>query len=180
MANKIMYGIKNVYYAVLNGTEYGTPTALNGAVSINLEAQGDINNFYADDTVYWKGVANNGYEGDLELALIPDDFRTAVLGETTDDNGLLVENESAIPKTFALMFEFTGDANARRHVFYSCIATRPAVNSSTKEDAIEPQTQTLTISATANADGYVKASAETSAANYAQWFTQVQLPSFTG
>ena len=178
MANKIMYGIKSVYYSVLTNGEYGTPKALAGAVSINLEAQGDINNFYADDTVYWKGVANNGYEGDLELALIPDDFRTDVLGETTDDNGLLVENEAASPVSFALMFEFTGDANARRHVFYNCVATRPAVSSNTKEDAIEPQTQTITISATANADGYVKASAEPTATNWAQWFQTVQTPTF--
>lgn len=177
---KVMWGIKNVYYSVYSNGTYATPVALNGAVSINLEAQGDINNFYADDTVYWKSVANNGYEGDLELALIPDDFRKDVLGEVVDDNGLIVENSTATPAQFALLFEHTLDSGTPiRIALYNCIATRPAVASNTKEDAIEPHTQTITISATANDDGYVKAFAESTYANFSQWFTTVQLPEFT-
>ena len=33
-----------------------------------------------------------GYEGDLELALIPEDFRTEILKEELDDNGVPIEN----------------------------------------------------------------------------------------
>ena len=81
MANKIKYGIKNCYYAKVTSTgadgtlTYDTPVALPGAVSIALSAQGSSDPFYADNVVYWKGTANNGYEGDLTLALIPDVFR---------------------------------------------------------------------------------------------------------
>ena len=84
-ANKIKYGIKNVYYAVATiaadgSATYATPKPLKGAVSLSMDPQGDSTPFYADNIVYYTSVANNGYEGDLELALIPDEFLVDILG----------------------------------------------------------------------------------------------------
>lgn len=151
--NKIRYGIKNCFYAVAtittSGTAtYGTPKALAGAVSLSLDAQGDTNKFFADNIVYYTSVANNGYEGDLELAKIPDDFLTDCLGYVADANGVLVEDAGAAPVPFALMFQFEGDAHAKRTVMYNCVAARPSVSGSTKEESIEPQTETISITAT--------------------------------
>ena len=122
--NKIRYGIKNCYYAVATisstGTAtYGSPKALAGAVALSLDAQGDTNKFYADNIAYYTSVANNGYEGDLELAKIPDDFLTDCLGYVADGKGVLVEDAGATPAHFALMFQFEGDANAKRSVMYN-------------------------------------------------------------
>lgn len=183
MANKVQYGIKNVYYAVATtGTggavTYGTPVAIPGARSISLSAAGDNTKWYADDNVYFAIDANNGYEGDLTVALIPDSFRTDVLGEVLDNKGFYVETSGAPVVEFALLFEFSGDQNATRHCMYRCTASRPDVASSTVEETIEPQEQTISITAMPRlGDQVVKASCPASATtSYSAWFTTVQEP----
>ena len=94
MANKIKYGLSNVYYAVAtdDGTgtlTYGTPVPIKGAVNLTMDPQGDTTPFYADNIIYYTSTANNGYAGTLELALVPESFRTDVLGETADTNGVM-------------------------------------------------------------------------------------------
>ncbi len=150
--NKIKFGIKNVFYAVAtiatNGSAtYSAPVALPGAVSISLDQQGETTPFYADNIVYYTSVANNGYEGDLEMAKLPDVFLKDVLGFKEDHNGALFEDANAPVVHFALLFQFEGDKHARRHVLYNCTANRPSVSGMTKEESIEPQTETVTITA---------------------------------
>lgn len=180
MANKIKYGLKNVYYSkitlVANVPSYATPVAIPGAVNLSLPAAGEKTEFYADDSAYFVTWANNGYEGDLELALIPDTFRTAILGETIDANGAYIEDANVIPSDFALLFEFQGDESAARHVLYNCNASRPDVTGRTKEKKIDPQTETLKLTASPAVDtGYVKAKLPASGTGYANFFTAVYL-----
>lgn len=189
--NKIKYGIKNVYYAVAtigsDGTAtYSTPVALKGAVSLSMDPQGDTNKFYADNIVYYTSVANNGYEGDLELALIPDKFLTDILGMVKNSDEVIYEDAGAEPVHFALMFQFEGDQKATRHVLYNCTAARPTAAGNTKEDSIEPQTETITITATTI---YVaalqkdipkaKTTVDTADATYNAWFSSVYVPGGT-
>ena len=78
MSNKVKYNLKNVHAAkltteVVEGVttySYATPRAIPGAVSLSLDAEGDSSPFYADGIVYFRTYANNGYSGDLEIALI--------------------------------------------------------------------------------------------------------------
>jgi len=179
MANKIKYGLRSVYYAVATegsggALTYATPVAIPGAVNLSLSAEGDTTPFYADDVVYFQTTANNGYSGTLEMALIPEGFKTDVLGETLS-NGVYVEKSNVTPKEFALLFEFQGDEKATRHAIFRCSCTRPDVASATKEASIEPQTETLNITAMPRINDYaVKASCpQTTASTYTNWFSAV-------
>ena len=135
----------------------------------------------ADNTKYFSTFANNGYEGDLVVAMLPDSFRTGVLGETLDAKGFYVENNNKPTVEFALLFQFETDANAIRHCLYRCTASRPAVSSSTIEATKEPQEETITIKAMPLiSNGNVKARANynsSSTSSYALWFSAVQTPS---
>ncbi len=188
MGNKVKYNLKNVHAAKLTETvtdgvstfTYAKPQAIPGAVSISLDAEGESSPFYADGIVYFRSVTNNGYSGDLEIALIPEWFRTEILQEQLDGKGVLVEsNDNAESVKFALLFEFDGDVRAIRHVLYNCSASRPSIESETKEDTIEPGTETLSITADPRADGLVKARTgdTTDAAAYAGWYESVYIPS---
>ena len=136
---------------------FGTPVAVPGAVSLSLDANGEPENFYADGRVYYVINNNMGYNGDLELAMIPESFRTDVLKETLDSNGVLVENSDSSLAAFALLFEFDGDQKHIRHVLYNCSASRPKIEGKTNEESTEVQTETLTIKASPLPNGTVKA-----------------------
>lgn len=187
MGNKVKYNIKNVHAAKLTETvnngvstySYATPKAIPGAVSISLDAEGETSPFYADGIVYFRSVTNNGYSGDLEIALIPEWFRTEILQEDLDAKGVLIENTNKLDTVkFALLFEFDGDKNAIRHVMYNCTASRPSIESETKEDTIEPGTETLSITADPRSDGLVKARTgdTTDETAYANWYKTVYIP----
>ena len=90
---------------------------------------------------------NCGYDGDLELALIPESFRTDVLKETLDSKGVLIENSEVELAAFALLFEFDGDQKHIRHVLYNCSASRPGIEGKTNEDSKEVQTEELSLKA---------------------------------
>ena len=102
--NKVKFGLKNCHYAIATLAEdgtvsFGTPVAMPGAVSLSLDAEGENDPFYADDSVYYMVSNNNGYSGDFELALIPESFLTDVMHETEDANGVIAEKapESGCP-----------------------------------------------------------------------------------
>lgn len=181
--NKVKYNLKNTHYAMLTIAEdgtvsYGTPIPMPGSVSISLDANGEPENFYADGVAYYVINNNMGYDGDLELAMIPESFRTDALKEELDANGVLIENAQVELASFALLFEFDGDIKHIRHVLYNCAASRPGIEGKTNEDSREVQTETLTIKATPLANGMVKAKTgnTTSAEAYNNWYKAVYMP----
>lgn len=188
MSNKVKYNLKNVHAAkltteVVEGVTnytYATPKAIPGAVSLSLDAEGESSPFYADGIVYFRTYANNGYSGDLEIALIPEWFRTEILKEILDSNGVLVEKaDNTESVKFALLFEFDGDEHGIRHVLYNCAAARPSIESQTKEETIEPRTETLNLTADPREDGLVKSRTgdTTAKATYDGWYGAVYVPS---
>lgn len=187
--NKVKYGLRNVYYAKATiaadgSATFATPVAIPGAVSLSLDAEGEITPFRADNIDYWTSSSNNGYSGDLELALVPEAFKTDILNFVKDTKGVLYETADGNPTHFALLFQFEGDVKATKHVMYNCVATRPSVGGeTTPTGGIEPQTETLSITAASiyvaalNKD-IVKASTteEGDETTYNGWTTAVYVP----
>lgn len=155
--NKVKFGLANCYYAPItaetdNATTYGTPVALPGAVALSLSANGSLDNFYADNNVYYVLSSANNYDGDLEIAAIPRQFLKDIFGDVEDANGALFELSEAPTRYFALMFETDGDVGGHRTVMYKCSATRPELGGNTKTDSVEVKTSTMSIKAIARVD----------------------------
>ena len=183
--NIVRYGVRNVHFApitVVGGVDtYGTPIPFPGAVSLSIEPQGETNNFRADNLNYYVSVSNNGYEGTYEVAEIPIEFRTQILGDVLDENGILTESSTVRPTRFAMMYEFDGDLTATLHVLYNCTATRPSDSSQTTSETIEPNTSELTFTASPLATGIVKrrTTGTTPQQIKDSWFTEVYVPVVT-
>lgn len=179
--NKVKFGLSNVHIAKIleeNGQiKYGTPFAMPGAVSLTADPEGDTTPFYADNIKYYIAVANNGYSGDLEIAMTPEEFLTEILGQEKDNNGALIESSDDINARFALMGEIEGDSKKRRFIYYDCTAARPSAEMNTVEESKEPQTDTISITMAArNTDNVIKAVIEPSEDNkniYDTFFTKV-------
>lgn len=181
--NRVKFNICNVHYAMLSQSAEGkytfaAPVPIPGAVSISLEPKGEPETFYADGTAYYTINNNQGYDGDLEVAMIPESFRTEVLMESADTNSVLVENSSSETGKFALLFEFDGDQKKIRHVMFNCSASRPKIAAKTNEESREVQTETITIQARPLSNGLVKAKTgdATKPAAYNNWYKAVYLP----
>lgn len=182
--NKVKFNISNCHYATVSvdqttgAVTFGTPVPMPGAVSLSLDPTGEPEPFYADGIAYYMINNNQGYDGDLELALIPESFRRDILMENADTNGVLVENANSETGQFALLFEFDGDVRKIRHVLYNCSASRPSIASQTNEESKEVRTETLTIKARSLADGLVKAKTgdDVDETTYNNWYQSVYVP----
>lgn len=182
--NKVRLNIQKVHYAVLTETvengvptySWGTPVPIPGAVSLDLPPVGEREDFYADGIVYYTSVSNQGYEGDLEIARVPDSFLKDIFGDTLGATSkVLTENANTEPKRFALLFQEDGNENARCAVLYNCTAERPSAGAATATQTKTPQTQTMSIRSVPLADGRVKCvtTYETPAATVNGWFASV-------
>ena len=188
MNNKVRYGLKKAYYATVtlgndNTPSFGTPKALPGAVSLTLDSTAEQEVFYADDIAYYIVNSNNGYDGTLELALIPEDFQKDCLGSQEDADGLLVETAADQGSNFAFLFEFTTDDKAIRHCLYYCKANYGSVEGETKGETAEVKTEELTFKASPLPGSEIikaKTGANTDSDRYDGWYSAVSLPDLSG
>ncbi len=178
--NKVEFGLKNFHYATFTETDgtytYGTPVSIPGSVSLKLDPRGDMIEFYADDCVYYSAGNNQGYEGKLEVAMIPAQFKIDVLGDTQDTTSkVIIENQNALQHNFAAMFEMQGDITQSKALLYNCSASRPSVKAETKTDKTDPAKSELEFTATGRNDGIVKVvtTAGTPADTKNAWYTKV-------
>ncbi|WP_025849116.1 major tail protein [Paenibacillus ehimensis] len=187
--NKVTFGLEKVHVAFADPSAttqpaWETPIPIPGAVRWTPTAVGEETAFYADNTKYFVATANNGYTGELELALVPDAVLAEMLGWVIDANGALLEVSDAMPKKFALMGQIQGDQKNRRFVYYDCQAARPAKERKTKGESLEVATDVLNLTISPiEIDGrmLVKGDLElndTNATQYNGFFTSVYKPTF--
>lgn len=199
-ANKVKYGLKNVHYALVTETvvttgadagktvsSYGTVKAIAGAVNLTLNANADKSVFRADNEDYFVSYGQGGYEGDLEIARINEDFLKDVLNYKEDNDKILVEDSDAFKTVnyFALTFEFDGDQRETKHCLYKCSASRPNLASQTTGEGgtIDPQTETLSLTAVPRVDEdkyiHLQTQETTTTAVIEAWYTSIPVPTFS-
>ena len=93
--DKVLFNLKNAHYAKHKVTgedgtiTFDTPVAIPGSVSLSLDAEGEVTKFYADGIVYYVCQSNNGYSGDFEVAMFPEQMMLDIWGMTKSKNGLI-------------------------------------------------------------------------------------------
>lgn len=147
MANKVKFGLSNVHIAARTETDgvvtYSTPVALKGAVNLTVTRSNEKATFRADNIDYFSKFISSSREGTLEIAEIPDWFKTAYLGYKADVDDYLVET-NASGGAFAIMFQVETDTDNRKFVIYNCMAAETEEeHATTEENDLSIQTSTL-------------------------------------
>ena len=186
MANKVEFGISNLYvgtYTVgTTGTvTMGTPYHQAGAISFSPEEQSESNNFYADNVIYWSGYSGGTFEGDLEVAKFDDTFKTQFLGyvQKASDGGLAVVKNATKPNVY-IAFQVEGDAESRRIIMYNCSLGGITREYATEEESIEPATETIAVTVAGdNNTGISMVSYNQATSGYSTLFTNPPAPTTT-
>ena len=185
MANKVEFGISNLYvgtYSVdTTGTvTMGTPYHQAGARSFSPEEQSENSKFYADNVVYWSGYTGGTFEGDLEVAKFDDTFKKQYLGYIQKGDGGIGVVKNATKPNVWIAFQVEGDAESRRIIMYNCSLGGITREYSTEEESIEPATETIAVTiAGDNKTGVSMVSYGQTATGYSTLFTNPPAPTTT-
>lgn len=181
MANKVEFGISQLHvgtYAVVDGVvTLGTPYHQPGAVGFSPEEQSEENTFYADNTAYWSGYSGGTIEGDLEVAMFDDAFKTQFLGYRTLTNGGLANVKNPTKPNVYIAFQVEGDAESRRVILYNCSLGGITREYNTIEESKEPATETIPVTCTGdNGTGVTMAVLKPADSGYDTLFTAPTAP----
>lgn len=181
MANKVEFGISQLHigtYTESNGTvTLGTPYHQKGAISFSPEEQSEQNNFYADNVIYWSGYSGGSIEGDLEVAMYDDEFKTQFLGYKALTNGGIANVKGAAKPNVYITFQVEGDAESRRVILYNCALGGITREYNTIEENKEPTTETIPVTCVGdNVSGVTMAVLKPADTGYATLFTAPEAP----
>ena len=155
MAVKVKFGLSNVHFFPLTeGTSEGVPTmsygtaiACPGAVNLQLDvSDSESDPFYADDSVYYLPAPKaSGYSGTLEVAVIPDALKLALMNYKEDEDDVMVEIAEGKTLYAGMTFEIDTDDKARKLVYYKVQLGTPSLAASTTEASKTPATDTIPV-----------------------------------
>lgn len=182
MANKVEFGISQLHVGTYEvdgqgAATLGTPYHQKGAVSFSPEENSEQNTFYADNIAYWSGYSGGSIEGDLEVAMFDDEFKTQFLGYATLTNGGLANVKNATKPNVYIAFQVEGDAESRRVILYNCSLGAITREYNTIEESKEPVTETLGVTCIGdNATGVTMAVLKPADTGYSTLFTAPTAP----
>lgn len=180
--NKVVFGVSNLHFCTYTVGEggtvtLGTPYKVPGTVNISLDADSEENTFHADNVTYWSGYSDNGYSGEIENALFPDEFKTQFLNYVALDDGGIAQIKGMQNKPACMMFQIEGDAEGRRGILYNVALGHISREHATVEDTIEPQTATLPFRVNGdNGTGIIRAAYGEDSSVYETIFTNPPVP----
>lgn len=160
MANKVRFGLSNVYFAkrdvnAQGVVTYGTPYKVDGAIKLTLTRNTEKNVMYADNKAYYVSYNKSSREGTLEMALLPEQIKLDYLGYLKDTNNHLVETDVQ-GSSFALLFQEEGDESNRKYCIYNISAAETDSEFATKEENTTPATSTLNLTMAGETSGNVQ------------------------
>lgn len=182
MANKVEFGISQLHVGTYTVDDQGvatlgTPYHQKGAVSFSPEENSEQNTFYADNIAYWSGYSGGSIEGDLEVAMFDDSFKTQFLGYATLTNGGIANVKNATKPNVYIAFQVEGDAESRRVILYNCSLGAIKREYNTIEENKEPTTETLGVTCIGdNATGVTMAVLKPDDTGYSTLFTAPTAP----
>lgn len=180
---KVQFGISNLHvgtYTDADGTvTLGTPYHQKGAVSFNPESDSEQNDFYADNIVYWSGYSGGKIEGDLEVAMFDEEFKTQFLGYRELANGGLAAVKNPTRPNVYVAFQVETDDKPIRVMLYNCTLGNISREYTTITENKEPQTATIPVTCVGdNTTGVTMAVFQEGDTGYSTLFTTPTAPTF--
>ena len=187
MENKITFGVKNLHIATFK-TEggvitYDAPVKVPGTTQITLNAVGEDQAVYADDSIYYTISGSASYDGEITNFSISDDILTKVFGYKKDKNGAIIETNDDKTKPVAIMWETSGDVKNKRMILYNVQLKKANETFSTKTESTNAEPKTMGFTAAPRPTDYLlKAIIEDNSENadqakaYKDFFTKVYEP----
>lgn len=181
---KVQFGISQLHvgtYTDVNGTvTLGTPYHQKGAVSFNPEVSEQNNDFYADNIAYWSGYSGGKIEGDLEVAMFDDAFKTQFLGYVQLTNGGLASVKNPTRPSVYIAFQVETDDTPIRVIMYNCTLGSITRGYETIGENKEPQTATLPVTCVGdNTTGVTIATLKEGDTGYATLFSSPGAPAIS-
>lgn len=185
---KVQFGISELHIGTYTETTttqgttvtLGTPYHQKGAVSFSPEVESNQNDFYADNIVYWSGYSGGKIEGDLEVAMFDDAFKTQFLGYKTLTSGGLANVKNPTKPNVYIAFQTETDGTPIRVILYNCALGNISRTYETIGEQKEPKTATLPVTCTGdNTTGVTMATFKEGDTGYATLFTAPTAPVIT-
>lgn len=182
---KVQFGISELHIGTYTETTttqgttvtLGTPYHQRGAVSFSPEVESNQNDFYADNIVYWSGYSGGKIEGDLEVAMFDDTFKTQFLGYKTLTSGGLANVKNPTKPNVYIAFQTESDGTPFRVILYNCALGNISRTYETIGEQKEPKTATLPVTCTGdNTTGVTMATFKQGDTGYSTLFTSPTAP----